>query len=953
MRRFLKVIGAVSLSALLIAHTSVAQPPAPVREGPLQIQNNLNEIQKNGENAQAAARANLGITGTGGGTGGGGTGGSDTSTTTGSTTDRLFSDRGQDFGVNVMDFGAKGDGVTDDAHAINTAMLWAKTNRYWVGSGALSNGDDKKSFVLYFPPGHRFAVKSETLNWTMFINKGMHVEGMGATILAQTAGKPTIDMTGCRWCTVNGLLVVGDGSFTPTIGLKFQRSGRGAGDSACSNAMLSNITFNGNFTFAPLYIAGCETTKYINVYAFNQLTTATNGPNYAVVLDGVNHFNFGSEFITPTTPMTPDAFVSFNEPSFYGLMATNQSSCATCSAMWISGTSRATFIGSYASTLSPQCYTFYSKDATNLTNDFRYDGLCESTGTLTRDILLTGPNTTPRLDGFEWHVQASNARTNWAKTDTGIVSVTGSGMRIEMNGLISNMLMFADPTLWNIAGDYRIPQGSTSWNLPDSQFNGRGVVGQIATFYGDGSKLTGVIGSGGGSGGGTVITNGTFFASRVQNAGAIDHLTLNTPASTHGGQYNWANLGRVFPVIVVGPPTPGGTQATAIVKAMGVFSTTRANTIPDVQGSGYTNGATLTAVGGTVAPGGSAFKLLITVVGGVITATSPLGTNSYSVLPPDPLTFTSTNGTGASLSSITVNVTDIGLTNNGAGYATPPALTFQQGVAAGPSTAAGTATLSKGLVLASSDGGGEIDLLEDRIALGNAATPHPTVTVGADHHSAVTFIANGSVTNAATQTMPANTDAMVLRNASVVASQTVLLPPLTNIIGQIAEVSSTGGITSLVVQDASGVSVPGAPARLVGNGGSITFKSDGTTWVPVRNDNAVAPPVTQSDSKYTVRIVSTGSTDTAPGADGSISKLFVSWESNSGFTKTQTIPACVTLTSGMQIKVKDTFGDADRNLINIVPTAGTIEGQATMPVNGPRASMELICHSNTSDWAIN
>lgn len=952
MRRFLKAIGSVSLSALLIAHTTpvLAQVPAPVREGPLQIQNNLNEIQQNGTTAQATARSNLGITGTGGGSGGG----SDSSIATGSITSRLLADRALDVGVNVMDFGALGDGFTDDSHAINLAMTYAKTNYYWIGSGALSNGDDKKGFTLYFPPGHVYLIQAETLNWTMFINKGMHVSARGATLLGRTAGKPVVDMTGCRWCYIDGLQISTDSTNTPSIGIKYQRSGRGAGDSACSNAVWSNILVNGPFTFAPIYISGCETTKYINVYGFNTKSDATNGANYGVVLDGVNHFNFGSEFTTPTVPMTQDAFVSFNEPNFYGLMATNQSSCATCAAMWISGTSRATFVGSYAATQSPQCFMLYSKDSTNLINDFRYDGLCETTGTLPTDILLTGPNTTPTLNGFEWHVQASNARTNWIATDTGIVSVSGSGMRIEINGLQNNEVFFANPALWNISGDYRVPSGSTAWNLADSQFNGRGVNGQVVTFYGDGSKLTGVIASGGGTGGGTVVTTGTVYAMRVQNAGSLANLILNTPQSTHGGQYSYDVLGGTFPTVTIGAPAAGGTQATAVVTSMGIFSTSRSNLIPNVLGSGYVNGQTLTAIGGTVAPGGSAFKMILTVVGGVITAVSPSGTNAYSVLPPSPLTFTGDKGnvgSGASLSNLTVNVTGVALTANGAGYLNAPLVTFQQGTGSGSSTATATAVLSTGLALASNTGGGEIDLLPDRVNLGVNASP--VVTLGADHHSAVTFVASAAVTNGATQAMPANTDAMVLRNAALVASQTVLLPPITGIIGQIASISSLSGIATLSMQTATGVAVPGAPSQLVAGGGSITFKSDGTVWVPVSNDNAAAPSATQSDSKYTVRPVTSGSTDTAPGSDGSISKLLVSWESNSGAQKTETVPACGSLTGGMQIKIKDAFGDADRHNILIVPTAGTVEKQASFLISGIFGSLELICQPSASNWTIN
>lgn len=94
------------------------------------------------------------------------------------------------------------------------------------------------------------------------------------------------------------------------------------------------------------------------------------------------------------------------------------------------------------------------------------------------------------------------------------------------------------------------------------------------------------------------------------------------------------------------------------------------------------------------------------------------------------------------------------------------------------------------------------------------------------------FVLSASVTNGATQTMAAGTGALVLENAALVASQTVLLPPI-GAAGQTAWVSSDTGISALTLQTSGGGAITNAPTSIAAGGRRMVI-SDGSIWHPVQ-----------------------------------------------------------------------------------------------------------------------
>lgn len=110
-------------------------------------------------------------------------------------------------------------------------------------------------------------------------------------------------------------------------------------------------------------------------------------------------------------------------------------------------------------------------------------------------------------------------------------------------------------------------------------------------------------------------------------------------------------------------------------------------------------------------------------------------------------------------------------------------------------------------------------------------TGSPVVTAGAQHDGALTFVT--TVTSGATQTLAVNKDGIELENATVVAAQTILLPPITGVSGQEFWMSSLGGVTALTVQTSAAGAITGSPTSLT----AVTvhkFVSDGTTWWPIQ-----------------------------------------------------------------------------------------------------------------------
>jgi hypothetical protein len=111
----------------------------------------------------------------------------------------------------------------------------------------------------------------------------------------------------------------------------------------------------------------------------------------------------------------------------------------------------------------------------------------------------------------------------------------------------------------------------------------------------------------------------------------------------------------------------------------------------------------------------------------------------------------------------------------------------------------------------------------------SAAGGGKVVMEGAQHDGGAVFVASASVTAGATRTPAAGKDRLILMNTSVVASQTIKLPPITGVSGQMFWMSSIGGITALTVKDNNGNVIANSPTTLAAGVGRAMI-TDGANW---------------------------------------------------------------------------------------------------------------------------
>jgi predicted NodU family carbamoyl transferase len=105
----------------------------------------------------------------------------------------------------------------------------------------------------------------------------------------------------------------------------------------------------------------------------------------------------------------------------------------------------------------------------------------------------------------------------------------------------------------------------------------------------------------------------------------------------------------------------------------------------------------------------------------------------------------------------------------------------------------------------------------------------PIITNTSINNKAETFI--GSPTSGATTTVAANQDFTYFFNSSVLATQTILLPPITTIRGQKWCGHSYAGITTVTFETSAGAAITGAPTALPAKQ-DVCLRSDGSNWYP-------------------------------------------------------------------------------------------------------------------------
>ena len=287
-------------------------------------------------------------------------------TATGGTTSRSAQDRAAEV-VNVKDYGAKGDGVTDDTAAINAALNYVRVHAV----------ADHTTVRVTFPAG-RYIVTAP-LNFTGIANwyTPVIIDGCGSELWLKSA-TAVVDCFSSRWLTFQNLAIFGDPTSTPKVGIQLGRTGSVQGDFIT----LINVKCGGNFTFAGLYNFASET---MTAYACTFNNLATTAGAFCAVLDGINHWNVLSTFVTVSAPantIQSNNSITFDCCTFQGNNTGN--------VVWLAHTNAHAFRRCYASNSGGSPFVIY-QDASGQATAFYLEIECHcETAALQHMVQFTG-----------------------------------------------------------------------------------------------------------------------------------------------------------------------------------------------------------------------------------------------------------------------------------------------------------------------------------------------------------------------------------------------------------------------------------------------------------------------------------------------------------------------------------------------------------------------------------
>ena len=192
---------------------------------------------------------------------------------------------------------------------------------------------------------------------------------------------------------------------------------------------------------------------------------------FAMVLDGQNHWGVASSFQSVTWPL--DTYYTFTENNIVGGSLRYYGSGTRGAPLWIGSLQGLRTVHMYAAQSVPgPCVYLFDNNGTYTIHNLNevLEVQCENNNA-TYDVELTGSNPNPLVNGLEIIDPQTTVNTAILGTDAGITGVTAHNALAKIGYSTSSVPLFAigSSALWNFDGEVKMPVPS-EYNAPSSAF---------------------------------------------------------------------------------------------------------------------------------------------------------------------------------------------------------------------------------------------------------------------------------------------------------------------------------------------------------------------------------------------------------------------------------------------------------------------------------------------------